>query len=96
MHAVLGWLGSLGAAIVYIAILLATYGGAAAAGFYAAKRTNNNWIGWAVGIAAFVLLIAIFGPINEAAKRIGRMGAGRDALADLHDIRERAKTGRLS
>jgi hypothetical protein len=70
MHTIFGWLGGFGASIVEIAIALGMFAGATAAGFYAAKRTNNNWIGWAVGIAAYVVLTLIFGPTYEAAKQI--------------------------
>jgi hypothetical protein len=69
MHTIFGWLGGFGAAIVEIAITLGMFAAATAAGSYAAKRTNN-WIGWAIGIAAFAVLTIIFGPTYEAAKRI--------------------------
>jgi hypothetical protein len=70
MHIIFGWLGGFGAGIVEIAITLGMFAGATAAGFYAAKLTNKNWIGWAIGIVALAVLTVMFEPTYEAARRI--------------------------
>jgi hypothetical protein len=70
VHYIVGQLGGLGAAIVEVALAIASFVGAIAAGHYASEFTGKRWIGWAVGILALVLLLLIFGPIYQAANRI--------------------------
>jgi hypothetical protein len=75
MDTVIGGLGGLGAGIFEVAIVMGSFAGGIAAGVFAARRMKINWIGWVVGIMAFAGCALIFGPMYDAARRIGCKGS---------------------
>jgi hypothetical protein len=70
MQTIILWLSAIGANIVSTIIELAILALSVIAGVAAAQRTNK-WIGIAVGVAVLACFFIIFGPILEAAIRIG-------------------------
>jgi type IV secretory pathway TrbL component len=82
MHAGLEWFSSLGAGAALLAIAVATFAGAIAAGHYAFKFTNKTWIAWTVGVLAFVIIFEILGPTYDAVKRVSCRGTSYQACMD--------------
>jgi hypothetical protein len=82
MHAVMGWLASLGAGVVLLAIGAGSFAGAIAAGHYAFKFTGKMWAAWVVGILALVMIFLILAPTYEAVKRVSCRGADYQACMD--------------
>lgn len=74
-HAALTWLGSMGAGLLLIPLSLGALVAATGAGYYAERVSKKKWIGWIVGIVAFVLIALIFGPSILAIKRVSCHGA---------------------
>jgi divalent metal cation (Fe/Co/Zn/Cd) transporter len=87
MHAVMEWLGSLGAGVVLLVISLGSLAAAIAAGYYAFKFTNKTWVAWVAGILAFVIIALILAPTYEAVKRVGCRGPDYQACMDGEDER---------
>ena len=70
MHYIIELLGGFGATVIEGIITFGSFAGAIAAGYYADRFTRKAWVGWGVGILVFVLMVAIFGPIYNIAKRM--------------------------
>jgi hypothetical protein len=70
VHYIAGQMAAFGAGVVELAIACGSFAAAGAAGYYAFHFARKSWVGWSVGILAFLLMLVIFGPIYEAAKRI--------------------------
>jgi len=63
------WFGRFGGAVLIPSIAIGSFFGAIAAGAYAAKVTNRNYVGWVVGLLAYVLTVVVFGPAHQALRR---------------------------